>query len=71
MLGKAYEAFAGPVFGVLSKIPLLNVATSEFAPDSLIFGYPTKNPEVMDEVPVGKLDGDQREMSCQGGYCVY
>lgn len=71
VLGKAYETFAGPVFGVLSKIPVLNTSVKEFAPDSLIFGYPTNDPQVMDEVPTGKLNTEERELSCQGGYCVY
>ena len=65
-------------------IPLQTIASTvllspELGADSLKFGYPVNDPEVMDEVPVGKLESDEngdRELICEddqgaGRYCIY
>lgn len=69
--GKVYSTVMGPVFSVLRQIPLLNVGVKEFDPKNLVFGYPVGDPQVMDEVPPGKLEGDTRKLQCEGGDCVY
>lgn len=57
-------------------IPLQTIASTvlispELDKTSLKFGYPLKNPEVMDIVPADKLEDDEREVDCEGGYCRY
>ena len=83
--GRAHTVYqsGGLIPGVLLDqalnrvVPLQSIASTilispELKPDSLIFGYPTGNPAVMDEVPPGKLLDDERGVDCgKGGYCVY
>lgn len=58
-------------------VPIQSIASTilispELGPDSLRFGYPTRDPQVMDEVPPEKLKDDGRSVECDpGGYCVY
>jgi hypothetical protein len=56
-------------------IPLQTIASTillspELDKSSLKFGYPLDNPEVMDLVPIDKLENDSRSLSCDGNYCV-
>lgn len=57
-------------------IPLQTIASTvlispELDKSSLKFGYPLKNPEVMDIVPADKLEDDDRKVECEGRYCRY
>ncbi|MCP3666463.1 MAG: hypothetical protein GY696_28855 [Gammaproteobacteria bacterium] len=49
----------------IQDIASVGFAAPEFATDSLMFGYMTK-----DVVPVGALEDDDREVDCDGNYCV-
>ncbi len=48
---------------------LLSWVSPELSPSSLKFGYPVEDPDVMDEVPPGALEGDSDKADCPGGYC--
>lgn len=57
-------------------IPLQTIASTvlispELDKSSLKFGYPLKDPQVMDIVPADKLEDDDREVNCEGTYCRY
>ncbi|MGD2117607.1 MAG: hypothetical protein PVG66_04550 [Chromatiales bacterium] len=80
--GKAHTVYqAGGLIPTLliheafNVIPLQTIASTvllspELDNSSLKFGYPTNDPEVMDMVPKGAIEGENRDdVSCPGGYC--
>ncbi len=57
-------------------IPIQDIASTillspELGEDSLKFGYPVNDPDLMDMVPAEKIEDDTRSVTCDGNYCVY
>jgi len=75
--GKAHTVYqAGGLIpsALIGKIvsPIQNILSwisPELNSSSLKFGYPVDDPDVMDEVPPGALEGDTEQVDCPGGYC--
>lgn len=75
--GKDHTLFqAGALMpAVLFERPLRPVQTiirwisPELSPDSLKIGYPIRDPDALDIVPVGALENDPRQIDCPGNYC--
>lgn len=56
---------------VQTVLDILSFIAPSLHSSSLKFGYPVNDPDLMDQVPVGALDGEDRELFCPGGKCEH
>jgi hypothetical protein len=56
--------------GVVSTVlDIMSFIAPSLHSSSLRFGYPVNDPDLMDQVPAGALENDERVLICPGGKC--